>query len=61
MPGYLAVDLGAESGRVLAGAFDGERLEVREIHRFANRPVRDGDDLTWDLKALHEAETRNRG
>ncbi|GAA0266342.1 rhamnulokinase family protein [Cryptosporangium japonicum] len=58
MPGYLAVDLGAESGRVLAGSFDGEHLDVREIHRFANRPVRDGIDLTWNLEELHGETVR---
>jgi rhamnulokinase len=56
MPGYLAVDLGAESGRVLAGVHDGERLSVREVYRFPNRPFRAASDLTWDLAGLY-AET----
>jgi rhamnulokinase len=56
MPGYLAVDLGAESGRVLAGGYDGERLDVREVHRFPNRPFRAANDLTWDWAGLY-AET----
>ena len=38
--GYLAVDLGAESGRVVLGRFDGERVSLEEVHRFANMPVR---------------------
>jgi rhamnulokinase len=37
---YLAVDLGAESGRVMAATFDGERIALKEAHRFANVPVR---------------------
>ena len=37
---YLALDLGAESGRAIAGTFDGERLTLREVHRFSNVPVR---------------------
>jgi rhamnulokinase len=57
VPAYVAVDLGAESGRVLTGEFDGERLSVREVHRFANRPVRILDDLHWDVLSLL-AETR---
>jgi rhamnulokinase len=61
MPGYVAVDLGAESGRVLAGRYDGERLAVREIHRFANHPRRTADDLTWDLDRLHEETVRGLG
>jgi rhamnulokinase len=36
---YLAVDLGASNGRILAGLFDGGRLELEEIHRFSNVPV----------------------
>lgn len=48
----MAVDLGPESGRVLTGEFDGERLSVREVHRFANRPVRVLDGLYWDVLGL---------
>jgi rhamnulokinase len=61
MPGYVAVDLGAESGRVLAGRYDGERLDVTEIHRFANRPLRAADDLTWDLDRLYAETLRGVG
>lgn len=61
MPGYVAVDLGAESGRVLAGRYDGERLAVREIHRFANQPLRSADDLTWDLDRLLAETVRGLG
>lgn len=32
----LAVDLGAESGRVMAAHFDGTQLNLEELHRFAN-------------------------
>ena len=49
---YLALDLGAESGRAIAGTFDGERLTLREIHRFPNVPVRRGTNVHWDLPAL---------
>ena len=31
---YLAVDLGAESGRVLAGEFDGHQLVLNVVHSF---------------------------
>ena len=47
----LAIDLGAESGRAILGTFDGEKLAVSELHRFANTPVRLPDGLHWD--ALH--------
>jgi rhamnulokinase len=52
MPVFLAVDLGAETGRVLRGALDSGRLEVREVHRFVNRPVLLPQGLHWDVLAL---------
>jgi rhamnulokinase len=51
---YLAVDLGAESGRGLIGRFDGQRLELEEVHRFPNGPVRMLDTLHWDLPRLFD-------
>jgi rhamnulokinase len=53
MPAYLAVDLGAESGRVLRGDFDGHRLTVREVHRFTNRPIVRRDGLYCDVAELY--------
>ena len=41
MAALAAVDLGAQSGRVALGRYDGERLDVAEVHRFPNEPVRD--------------------
>jgi rhamnulokinase len=52
---YLAIDLGAESGRAIAGKFDGNRLQLAEVHRFPNSPVRLPDGLHWDvLRLLNE-------
>ncbi len=51
---YLALDLGAESGRGLLGRFDGERLALEEIHRFPNGPVKLLDTIHWDLPRLFE-------
>jgi rhamnulokinase len=48
----LAVDLGAESGRAILGQFDGERLQLSEVHRFANGPVRIHGSLHWDVLRL---------
>ncbi|MBM3280539.1 MAG: rhamnulokinase [Candidatus Handelsmanbacteria bacterium] len=44
----LAFDLGAESGRAMLGLFDGARLELGEVHRFANGPVPVFEHLYWD-------------
>jgi rhamnulokinase len=52
LPDYAAVDLGAESGRVVRGQFDGERIALDVVHRFANRPVRLPDGLRWNLLDL---------
>ena len=49
-----AVDLGAQSGRVAVGEFDGERLTVEDVHRFENRPIEDAGVLRWDTGRLFE-------
>ena len=49
---YLAIDLGAESGRAILGAFDGERLTLSDVHRFTNGPVRLLDGIHWDVLQL---------
>ena len=54
MATMVAVDLGAQSGRVAVGRFDGERLSVREVHRFPNVPVRIRGTLQWDLLRLYD-------
>jgi rhamnulokinase len=53
VPAYLAVDLGAESGRALRGDFDGSRITVSEVHRFPNDPVHRPDGLYWDVEPLY--------
>ena len=49
---YAAIDLGAESGRVIRGAFDGETLQLEVINRFANEPVSTLGTLHWDILRL---------
>ena len=49
---YLGVDIGAESGRIMAGTWDGRHVRVREVHRFANGAVAVGQTLRWDLLHL---------
>jgi rhamnulokinase len=65
---FLAVDLGAESGRAVLGRFDGEQITLEEVHRFPNVPVRLPDGLHWDvLRIAREVKdgiakaTRNGG
>ena len=49
---YLAVDLGAESGRTIVGSLEDGRLSLTETHRFPNGPVRLPDGLHWDVLRL---------
>jgi len=46
---FLAVDLGASSGRVMDCRWDGGRFDLREVHRFPNAGVRFGLSLHWDV------------
>ena len=52
MSHYLAIDLGAESGRALLGSLSGGKLSVEELHRFPNTPVRVPGALYWDILRL---------
>jgi rhamnulokinase len=49
---YLGVDLGAESGRVMAGLFDGRRVRLEQIHRFPNGAISLGTTFRWDILRL---------
>ncbi len=49
---YLAVDLGAESGRTIVGSLANATLTLFETHRFANGPVHLLDGLHWDILRL---------
>jgi rhamnulokinase len=48
----LAIDLGAESGRAILGHFKRKTLQLEEVHRFTNGPVRLQDGLHWDILRL---------
>ncbi len=51
----LAVDFGASSGRGMLGEYDGQRIRVKELHRFANDPVVVNGTMYWDvLRLFHE-------
>ena len=48
----IAIDLGASSGRVIAGALDDGRLSLREAHRFEHAPRMADGALRWDWRAI---------
>ena len=52
MKHYLAIDLGAESGRAVLVRLEGQKAAMEEIHRFGNRPVRLGGTMFWDFPFL---------
>lgn len=50
---HLAIDLGASSGRVIAGYLNDQgMLELEDVHRFANDPVMIQDSLQWNIDSL---------
>lgn len=49
----LAFDFGASSGRLILSKFDGRKIELEEIHRFTNNPVRVGKNIYWDTFRLY--------
>ena len=52
---YLALDLGAESGRAMLAQLDKHKIQLTELHRFPNTPVRLLNGLYWDtLRLFHE-------
>ncbi|MHA6765470.1 rhamnulokinase [Streptacidiphilus sp. PAMC 29251] len=50
---FAAADLGATSGRVVLGRVGVGRLDLTEVHRFPNAPVRDSTGLHWDIHGLY--------
>ena len=49
---FLAFDLGAESGRAIVGRLRSGVLDIREVHRFPNEPVRQNGSQQWDILRL---------
>ena len=49
---YLAVDIGASSGRHILGKFENGKLELKEIYRFDNGAEKVGDKLVWNIEKL---------
>ncbi|GAB5491859.1 MAG: rhamnulokinase family protein [Phototrophicaceae bacterium] len=48
----LAVDLGAESGRVIQASLTDDGIALEDMHRFSNTPVYAGATLNWDVLRL---------
>lgn len=50
---YLAIDIGASSGRHILGSITGGKLVLEEIYRFKNGAKKQGDNLVWDDESLY--------
>lgn len=49
---YLAIDIGASSGRHILSHIENKRLVLEEIYRFENNLVADENGLVWDIESL---------
>ena len=58
---YLAVDLGAESGRGMLAHIADRKIDLTELHRFANTPVPLPTGLYWDTLRLFMKSARAFG
>jgi rhamnulokinase len=58
---HLAVDCGAESGRVVAGLWDGARVALEELHRFPTGIAHVGDSMRWDIARIWDEVERGLG
>lgn len=56
---YLAVDLGATSGRTILASFEAGRIEMEELTRFPNPMIPMGGHLYWDIAALYNEVLRS--
>jgi rhamnulokinase len=49
---HIAIDMGAESGRLIVGVLEGGRLRLEEVHRFTHEPVWLPTGLHWDMTGI---------
>ena len=52
MKRYLAIDIGASSGRHIVGWMEDGRIQTKEVYRFSNGVTQQDGHLVWDVKAL---------
>lgn len=60
-PAFVAIDLGAESGRVVVGRLTGKTIELDEVSRFPNRAQELPDGLHWDVLDLYRESLAGLG
>lgn len=52
---YLAIDIGASSGRHILGSIENGKLKLEEVYRFENGMKNVGGSLTWDIEVLTQS------
>ncbi len=50
---YIAIDLGAESGRVIVGTLKNQKLLMKEIHRFPTKQIVENETIYWDINFIY--------
>ena len=50
---FAAIDLGASSGRVVAGVLERDRIGLRVVERFAHGPIEQDGHLRWNLTKVY--------
>lgn len=51
---YLAIDIGASSGRHIVGWLEDGKIRLKEVYRFSNGPKERGGSLVWDAALLYK-------
>ena len=51
---YLAIDIGASSGRHILGSMQDGKMQLEEIYRFENGVKKINDEFCWDIENLFE-------
>ncbi len=49
----VTVDLGASGGRVILGSYDGQKISLKEVHRFDGYHLVSGEHCEWDIDQIH--------
>src|SRR3954451_3104054 len=49
---YIAIDLGAESGRVIVGVLENDRVRIEEVHRCLHEPIWLPTGLHWNITGI---------
>lgn len=51
---FLAIDIGASSGRAILGILKNQKIELKEIHRFDNQMLKEGGHYCWNVERLYK-------